>query len=190
MGFPRQEYWSGLLFLLQGLFPTQGSNMRLPHCRQILYHWVTREAQEYWSGSPLPSPGDLPDPGIEPGSPASQADSLPAELPGQRVKSKVADSTGEVVSIVWWWCCWRWLSLLLMLGGRLPRAKPYVSDFNLCPSFWYSVSIWFVVDGHILSGTSSCSSSIFSHLWRLCVGMWMWERGWLSCGLRYNGKVG
>ena len=32
--------------------------------------------QEYWSGWPLPPPGDLPDPGIEPGSPALQADSL------------------------------------------------------------------------------------------------------------------
>ena len=33
--------------------------------------------QEYWSGLPCPSPGDLPNPGIEPGSPALQADSLP-----------------------------------------------------------------------------------------------------------------
>ena len=32
---------------------------------------------EYWSGLPFPSPGDLPDPGIEPRSPALQADSLP-----------------------------------------------------------------------------------------------------------------
>ena len=38
--------------------------------------------QEYWSGLPFPSPGDLPDSGIEPGSPALQADSLPTELPG------------------------------------------------------------------------------------------------------------
>ena len=36
--------------------------------------------QEYWSGLSFPSPGDLPDPGIEPGSPALQADSLPTEL--------------------------------------------------------------------------------------------------------------
>ena len=36
--------------------------------------------QEYWSGLPIPSPGKLPDPGIEPGSPALQADSLPADL--------------------------------------------------------------------------------------------------------------
>ena len=34
---------------------------------------------EYWSGLPFPSPGDLPDPGIEPGSPASQADALLSE---------------------------------------------------------------------------------------------------------------
>ena len=39
--------------------------------------------EEYWSGLPFPSPGDLPDPGIEPGSLALQADSLPTELPGK-----------------------------------------------------------------------------------------------------------
>ena len=39
--------------------------------------------QEYWSGQPIPSPGELPDPGIKPRSPALQVDSLPAELPGK-----------------------------------------------------------------------------------------------------------
>ena len=39
--------------------------------------------QEYWSGLPFPSPGDLPNLGIEPGSPALQADSLPSESPGK-----------------------------------------------------------------------------------------------------------
>ena len=43
----------------------------------------TREAHESWSGEPIPSPGGLPDPGIELMSPALQADSLPAELPGK-----------------------------------------------------------------------------------------------------------
>ena len=38
---------------------------------------------EYWSGLPFPSPGDLPNPGIEPRSPTLQADSLPAEPPGK-----------------------------------------------------------------------------------------------------------
>ena len=37
--------------------------------------------QEYWSGVPLPSPGDLSNPGIEPGSPALQGDALPSEPP-------------------------------------------------------------------------------------------------------------
>ena len=37
--------------------------------------------QEYWSGLPFPSPGDLPDPGIEPRSPALQADALTSEPP-------------------------------------------------------------------------------------------------------------
>ena len=37
--------------------------------------------QEHWGGSPFLSPRDLPDPGIEPGSPTLQADSLPSDSP-------------------------------------------------------------------------------------------------------------
>ena len=40
--------------------------------------WDTGKAQEYWSGYPIPSPGEFPDSGIELESPALQADSLPA----------------------------------------------------------------------------------------------------------------
>ena len=43
-GFSRQEYWSGLYVLLQGIFPTQGWNPGLPHCRQILNQLSAREA--------------------------------------------------------------------------------------------------------------------------------------------------
>ena len=39
--------------------------------------------QQYWSGLPFPSPGDLSNPGIKPGSPAWQADTLPSEPPGK-----------------------------------------------------------------------------------------------------------
>ena len=39
--------------------------------------------QEYWSGLPFPSAGDLPNPGIEPRSPALQADALTSEPPGK-----------------------------------------------------------------------------------------------------------
>ena len=42
--------------------------------------------QEYWSGLPFPSPGDLPDPGIEPRSPTLEADALTSELPGKPLK--------------------------------------------------------------------------------------------------------
>ena len=42
--------------------------------------------QEYWSGLPFSSPGDLPDPGTEPRSPALQADTLPSEPPGKSLE--------------------------------------------------------------------------------------------------------
>ena len=45
--------------------------------------------QEFWSGLSFPSPGELPNPGIESGSPALQADSLPAELSGKPIKEIV-----------------------------------------------------------------------------------------------------
>ena len=45
--------------------------------------------QEYWSGVPFSSPGDLPNPEIELGSPALQADSLPSGPPGKFTEQKV-----------------------------------------------------------------------------------------------------
>ena len=50
--------------------------------------------QKYWSGLPFPSPGDLSDPAIEPGSPALQADALLSEPPG---KPKVRDWDSLVI---------------------------------------------------------------------------------------------
>ena len=46
MGFPRQEYWTGCHFLLQGIVLIQGLNPGLLLGRQVLYHWPTREAFE------------------------------------------------------------------------------------------------------------------------------------------------
>ena len=43
--------------------------------------------QEHWSGLPFPPSGNLPNPGIEPGSPALQADSLPTELQLERERN-------------------------------------------------------------------------------------------------------
>ena len=101
---PSKNTEVGSHFLLQGIFLTQGSNMGLLHCRQILYclsyqasltgkslsHvrlsvtlWTIQSMEfsrpEYWSGQPFPSPGDLPNPGIESRSLTFQEDSLPSE---------------------------------------------------------------------------------------------------------------
>ena len=53
--------------------------------------------QEYWSGLPFPFPGDLPDPGIEPGSPALEADALTSEPPGKSMDQLLlnCDDTGN-----------------------------------------------------------------------------------------------
>ena len=48
--------------------------------------------QEFWRGLPFPSPGDLPNPGMESRSPALQADSLPSEPPGKPI----------VYAWMWW----------------------------------------------------------------------------------------
>ena len=57
----------GSLYHLQGIFPTQGSTQVSRNAGRFFTSWATREAQEYWSGQPIPSPADLPDPGIEQG---------------------------------------------------------------------------------------------------------------------------
>ena len=50
--------------------------------------------QEYWSGLPFPSPGDLPNPGIKPRSPALQADALLSDPPG-KPKERYSYVSGE-----------------------------------------------------------------------------------------------
>ena len=63
----------------------------LSHVQLFLTPWTVAcqaplfmefSSQEYWSGQPFPSPGDLPNPGIQPRSPELQADSLWSESPG------------------------------------------------------------------------------------------------------------
>ena len=54
--------------------------------------------QEYWSGLLFPSPGDLPNPGIEPGSPALEADALPSEPPGKLYQSLRSRKPGVMCS--------------------------------------------------------------------------------------------
>ena len=61
--------------------------------------------QEHWCGLPLPSPGDFPDPGIEPGSPALQAGSLPLSHRGSPTKAREQHkcaSKAEWVKKMWY----------------------------------------------------------------------------------------
>ena len=64
----------------------------LSHVRLFVIPWTVAykaplsmefSRQEYWSELPLPSSGDLPNSGIEPGYPSLQADTLPSEPPGK-----------------------------------------------------------------------------------------------------------
>ena len=71
--------------------------------------------QEYWSGLPFPSPGILPHPGIEPGSPTLQADSLLSEPPGTAV--------GHVQK-------WEVGTGLLRTAPTLPASLPPRSSFT------------------------------------------------------------
>ena len=58
--------------------------------------------QQYWSGLPFPSPGELPDPGIESGSPAFQADALPSEPLGKPLQmGTLVNSPACSVFILW-----------------------------------------------------------------------------------------
>ena len=63
--------------------------------------------QEYWSGLPFPSPGYLPNPGIKPGSPASQVDFLPTEPPAQFLfwpfSNKAFSFPQQVLNSGLWW---------------------------------------------------------------------------------------
>ena len=70
-----------------GLYPTR-----------LLCPWGFSR-QEYWSGLPCPSPGDLPNPGNEPRSLTLQVNSLPSESPGKPKNTGVGEWVGEVTQL-------------------------------------------------------------------------------------------
>ena len=70
------------------LFNNEKVKVKVTHsCPTLCAPWTIQSMEfsrpEYWSGQPFPSPGDRPNSGIKPGSPALQADSLPAETQGK-----------------------------------------------------------------------------------------------------------
>ena len=88
--FSRSEYWSWVAFPFSRGSSQPRDQIQVSHfAGRFFTNWATREAKEYWSEQPIPSPGDLPDPEIELGSPALQTDSLPTKLWGKTCKNKI-----------------------------------------------------------------------------------------------------
>ena len=94
---PGQNTGVGSLSILQGNFPTLGSNPDLPHCRRILHQLSHKERPGMLEWVAYPFSVNLPDPGIELGSPALQADSLPTELSGKVMKHLPTELSGKIM---------------------------------------------------------------------------------------------
>ena len=84
---PGQDTGVGSHSFLQGIFPAQGLNPGLPHCRWILYQLNHAGSPRTLEWVAYPFSTDLPNPGIEPESPALQAESLPTALCSQATLS-------------------------------------------------------------------------------------------------------
>ena len=85
--------------------------------------------QEYWSGLPFPSPGDLPNLGIKPGSPTLQADALPSEPPGKPIV----------------WIC-HILFIYASVDGHLGRPLIWTVIDSLIQFFCGYISIQYISD--------------------------------------------
>ena len=82
--------------------------------------------QEYWGGLPFPSPGDLPNPGIEPGSPALQADALPPEPPGKTAICKACQT-----AILLFWHFFSMGMVLIPISCTMSRTSIHSSSSTL-----------------------------------------------------------
>ena len=89
--FFRQKYWSGLPCLLQGIFPTQGSNLSLPYCRWILYHLTHQGSPRILEWVAYPFSRGTFQSRNQPRSLVFQVDSLPAEVPRKPHPGKKGD---------------------------------------------------------------------------------------------------
>ena len=119
----------GHLPLLQGIFPAQGPNSGLLHCRQILYQLSHQGSPRIWEWVAYPFSRGLPDLRIEPGSPALQVDSLPAE-PSGKPKNTGVGSLSILQELNQGLLHCRWILYQLSYQGSpyRPRCSP-ISSF-------------------------------------------------------------
>ena len=81
---PTSGSWTSLVAQTVKLLPTvQETRVQPLGWEDLPKKEMGFSRQEYWCGLPFPSPGDLPNPGVEPGSPALQTDTLTSEPPGK-----------------------------------------------------------------------------------------------------------
>ena len=102
--------------------------------------------QEYWSELPLPSPGDLPYPGIKPGSPTLQAESLASQPPGEPHRQMLCQCSAyqwldnEDVTLWWynsspsWTCGWLYKSTHMAKCPRIIYEDISTTPFLLPPN--------------------------------------------------------
>ena len=98
--------------------------------------------QDYWSGLPCPSPGDLPNPGIKSVSPALQEDSLPSEPPRKPLHKKVTNKNKP--DSYWNYSfCSKICALFSMLSqaGSAVLSPQIVKQLYLEPEIWASKMI-------------------------------------------------
>ena len=95
--------------------------------------------QEYWSGLPFPSPGDLPDPGIKPRSPTLQADALTSEPPGKPIFDKGGKNIQwrkDNLLNKWCWENWSTTCERMKLEHFLTPFLMVVQRLKRLPAMW------------------------------------------------------
>ena len=103
--------------------------------------------QEYWSGLPFPSPGDLPNPGIKPQSPVWQADSLPSEPPEKPppVMRKPLQHLFHPVSLINRFGTWQRLDFSIILIHTCPESLVFhPSQTRILYFYQFSYSFFFL----------------------------------------------
>ena len=132
--------------------------------------------QEYWTGLPFPSPGDLPDPGIKPRCPAFQADPSPSEPPEQpqangRKKQFTARGTEQAIEGVK--RCY-----MSLLGRECERPRGAMLPNQLENSFFFVFLIWHFSYLFLVALGPCCCMQAFSSYSALASGI----TGFSYCG--------
>ena len=99
--------------------------------------------QEYWSGLPFPSPGDLPNPGIEPGFPALEADALTSESPGKPPREAPSIVSAKYTVLIYCTCHFQSGSLFILAASVCRSLQCLISSLTQGPEVvTCSVVLW------------------------------------------------